>query len=446
MNTKDQVLNLADYNILQNVVQTKQIQEVFNEADRLGGVTVVFPKGTYVTGTINIKSASVYLEKGSVWRGSDDFLDYYDNGFKHNEMGKTISMIYSMDQNNISITGSGTIDMRGDSFFDQMDLAVPNENDCYTKEQMEEFPRKIHDRPSQPIFFYNCKNVVMDGITICDAPCWTISFNCCEDIRLTYLNIKNKPNLPNNDGMHFCGCRNVVIHGCNIVSGDDCIALSSISDWDKPCENFVVSDCIMSSSSKTIVLGYSHSIVRNVTISNCVIYDSHRGICIMAIPGTGLVEHVLIENVRIETRVRAGNWWGNGEAIVVMGVGHERPLYVGTQPGRRFDISIRDISFRNISCLSENAIAVIGEEDSVSDIYFDGIYFEKKESKNLYIKGERRIDVSPSENVYEFPEEGVYWFYESGCKNVSVRNSTIKPWHGIEPQMFSVVKSNTVGE
>ena len=438
MNTAVSTLNLADYDIRQNVIQTQQIQKIFDEADRLGGLTVVFPRGTYITGTIDIKSASVYLEKGSVWKGSGNLEDYHPNGFAHNEMHQTTCLIYSMHHSDISISGSGTIDLNGDAFYDLNDPNLPDYGVELSEEQIAECPRKIGGRPTQPIFFSQCQNIVMDGITICNSPCWTVSFHDCEDIRLTYLTIRNRTNLPNNDGMHFCGSRNVVIHGCRMKAGDDCIALSSITDWNKACENFVISDCIMTCSSKAIVLGYSHSIVRNITISNCVIYDSHRGICVMAIPGTGLVEHILIQNVIIDTRVRAGNWWGNGEAIAFFAAYHDLPGYEGVQPSKRFDISIRDIRISNVSCISENAIAVIGENGCVEDICFDGIYFEKKDSANRYLKGDRRIDVSPSKNIYDMPEGGEYWFFEHGGKNVTYKNVDIKPYHGIVLQAISV--------
>jgi len=56
----------------------------------------------------------------------------------------------------------------------------------------------------------------------------------------------------------------------------------------------------------------------------------------MAIPGTGLAEHILVQNVRIETRVRAGNWWGNGEAIALLATYHVLPNYEGIQQEKRF--------------------------------------------------------------------------------------------------------------
>ena len=112
----------------------------------------------------------------------------------------------------------------------------------------------------------------------------------------------------------------------------------------------------------------------------------------MSSKGTGVVEHILVDNVRIDTHVRAGNWWGNGEAIEIMGLWHDYEGYLMKAPDRYQAVNVRDIQLKNISCTSENVIAIVGE-DNMEDIVLDGIYFEKKDSRNRYIKGDRCIDV-----------------------------------------------------
>lgn len=423
-------LNLADYHIEQNKVETEKIQQVFDEATKAGGLTVVIPKGIYMAGTLNIGNSSIYLEKGAVLKASPNFEDYVDNGFVHNEMRKTISFLYSMNHEDITISGEGTIDLSGHCFY-EMDVAdVPDYGVEFSKAEKAECTRPIKERPTQPVFFHNCRNITIKDIRVIDAPCWTLCFHASENIKVMNLLIQNDMTIPNNDGMHFCGCRNVVIQGCNITAGDDCIALSGITDWDRPCKNFVISDCIMHSVSKAIVFGYIHSIIRNVTLSNCIIYDSQRGICFMSSKGTGIIEHILIENVRIDTRVRAGNWWGNGEAIEILGLTHNYEGYLHPAPERNESVNIRDIHFKNISCTSENVIAIVGE-NNIEDIFFDGLFFEKKDSQRRYLKGDRRIDVSPSTAIVEVPDDGEYWLYSVGCKNLNMQNIFIKAFKGI---------------
>ncbi len=256
-----------------------------------------------------------------------------------------------------------------------------------------------------------------------------MAFHACEDVRVMDVTIENNLAIPNNDGMHFCGSRNVIIRGCNIPAGDDCIALTIITDWDRPCENVVISDCLLRSVSKAISLGYMHSIVRNVSISNCVIYDSQRGLCIMASKDTGLVEHVMVNNLRIDTHVRAGNWWGNGEAIKILGLYHNYEGYLFPVPAPRYKVNVRDIQLQNITCTSENVIALVSD-DNLEDIALRNIYFEKKTSANRYLKGDRSIDVSPSNIDMQLPDDGEYWLYATGCQGLTMERAVVKPFQG----------------
>ncbi|HIZ55562.1 MAG TPA: glycoside hydrolase [Firmicutes bacterium] len=415
-------LNLSDYHILQNTVQTKEIQAVLDEATAKGGAVVVVPAGTYITGTLNLGGASLYLEKGAVLKGSGNREDYYPNGFAHNEMHDCISLIYSMNHSDISISGHGVIDMNAEMFYDMDSPNIPDDGHIYSEEQKAECTRNYKYRPSQPIFFYNCRHISIKGIMLKNAPCWTMSFNSSEDIKISDITIENDMTIPNNDGMHFCSCKNVIIHGCNIAAGDDCIALSGITDWYRPCENITISDCIMTSVSKAISIGYIHSTVRNVTVSNCIIYGSQRGIAIMASKGTGLVEHVMFQNIRIDTKVHAGNWWGNGEPICLVGTYHNYDGYLYPAPNVNNAVNIRDISFHHISCTGENIIGVIGSGNNIDGVVFNEVYFERKDSANRYLKGDRCIDISPSDETITVPEDFSDCIYIRESKNVRMSN------------------------
>ncbi|MBO5282868.1 MAG: hypothetical protein J6B43_07080 [Lachnospiraceae bacterium] len=440
-------LRLSDYGVKQDIVQTREIQAVIDEAEAKGGLTVVIPRGTYITGTLCLGNVSLYLEKGAVLKGSDRWEDYRANGFRHNEMHECISLLYSLESSDISITGEGTIDMNAEAFYDMESPDVPDDGNVYSDEQKAQCTRKYRHRPSQPIFFYHCRHIRIEGIVLRNAPCWTMSFNSSEDIRVTGVTIENDMTIPNNDGMHFCSCRNVMISGCNITAGDDCIALSGITAWDRPCENVTISDCVLTSASKAISIGYMHSIVRNVTVTNCVIYGSQRGIAIMSSKGTGLVAHVLFQNIRIETRVHAGNWWGNGEPICLMGTYHHYDGYLDPAPERDWDINIRDIRFCNISCTGENIIGVIGSGNNIDHIIFRDIAFEKKNSANRYLKGDRCIDVSPSAEVITVPEDFSDFIYVRESRNVIIDGAYAMPAPGEESFLppFARQSGKTVG-
>ncbi|MDP3433447.1 MAG: hypothetical protein Q8T04_10835 [Bacteroidota bacterium] len=76
----------ADYNILiygakNGQLSTVAIQKAVDECAAAGGGRVVVPAGTFVTGTVFLKSnVNLYLENGAVLQGSKDLKDYSRDG------------------------------------------------------------------------------------------------------------------------------------------------------------------------------------------------------------------------------------------------------------------------------------------------------------------------------------------------------------------------------
>jgi polygalacturonase len=429
--------NIRDYGAVEDVLCTQKIQTAIDAAASCHG-TVLVPAGTYLTGTLNLKGVSLYLEKGAILKGSPDINDYPFYGFVHNEMGNVHSLLYSMDAEGITISGEGTIDMNGNAFFDFSKREVPLGRVSFSEKQLEEciVHRDSHDkRLNQPIMFMRVKHLTLRGISIVNAPHWTLSFIECQDVRVLDLTIDNNLSIANNDGMHFVSSKDVIVRGCNISAGDDCISMTAITDWDKSVERIVVSDCIMRSCSKAIAIGYMHSIVRDITITNCIVRESNRAMVFMASPGTGLIENVTVSNLRLDTRIRAGGWWGNGEPVCIMGIWHNAD-FRNPAPEKRFSVSIRNILFQNLICSGENAIAVIGENGSVKNVRFDHVHFELKDSDNLPLKG-RIIDLAPGKQTAEFPDNGLpYWCFVKDAVDVEFTNCDVLPFHGVTPKTY----------
>lgn len=403
------MINIKDFGAAGDgtTMNTKAIQAAIGAAKEKGtGIRI--PEGTFLTGTLDITGVSVHLDTGSVLLASGNMEDYPVQPFDHNEMGPMQALLVCYESRNITLGGSGIIDLNGDNFYDFTKPLVPESKVPYNEEQKRECTVTHEKRPNQCIFFHNTDNLTVEGITVLNAPCWTFSFNECRNVKVLNLTIDTSLNIPNDDGLHFCSCSGVIVSGCNIRSGDDCFAFSGITNWEKPCENIVISNCIIQSCSKAIVLGYIHSHVRNVLIENVIIRESNRGLCIMSNPETGLVENVRVRNMLIDTRVRAGNWWGNGEAVFFMAMDHTGNVPPSQKPRRRTDINIRDIHLSGITCTTENALGVIGVENNIEDIYMDDIHVLRKPSENIALKGEN-FDVSPSKTEYPVPHDcGLY--------------------------------------
>lgn len=330
-------------------LNTANIQRAIDKCHAAGGGIVDIPAGDYLTGSIQLKSnVTLNLEPGSRLIGSVDMNDYPEIGYRHNELGEVRSLVWAIGSENVSIIGSGEIDFRGESFMDfnsyNVNLAI-EKTDNYNDRQKKEAVVKFLDRPNQPVFFHNCRNVRVDGVRMKNAPCWTLTLSDCSHAIISSVLIDNNPQISNSDGIHLTASRDVLITGCELYAGDDCIAITCITDWENTSENIVVANSVFSSRSACVRIGHQASKVRNVTVSNIVMKDSNRGIALFS-GEDGYVENVSFDNIVMKTGKYAGGWWGKGEPLVAV-------AFAG---GRIDDVIVSDVRAE-----SENSIVISGE-------------------------------------------------------------------------------------
>lgn len=393
------------------------------------GEAICVPAGTFLTGTINLQGVSMHLEAGAVIKASSDLADYPVQDYHHNEMGDLRALIVNLRCDNVSITGSGTIDFSGHAFYDLDAYDTPRSEVPFTETQKLECTHPIGERPAQCLFMHGAKNLTVSGVRLIDAPCWTLTFSECENVKVMGLTIDTDLNIPNDDGIHLSACKGVIISDCNISSGDDCIAMSCITNWDKPCEDIVITNCVLRSCSKAIVLGYIYSVVRNVLISNCIIKESNRGLTFMCHDACGLIENVRVSNCIFDTRVRAGNWWGNGEPIFMMAVRHDMHLPEEQKHHQETSCSIRNVHLNGITCMGENAMGIVGMNGNIKNVSLQNIDYIRKPSANLPLKG-NRFDLAPSDITADVPADCGLMI--CGAENVLLNNVNTGDWKIIQ--------------
>jgi hypothetical protein len=248
-----------------------------------------------------------------------------------------------------------------------------------TPEQLAESSVEPKPRPTQPIFFHGCRGLRIEDVTIRRSPCWTLSLSTCDDVRVRGISILNDLCVPNSDGVHLSACRDVIVSDCVLSCGDDCVAITGITNWDRFCERIIVHDCVMVSRSAGVRIGHLASKVRQVLLSNLVITDSQRGIGVFAGKG-GIVENVQATNLTIDTRIVAGHWWGKGE-----------PMVVSAHDGGK----IRNVRFSGVRARSENGIVVCGGNGEASRIELDDIRLDLAYGRNRPLLG-KWIDLQPA--------------------------------------------------
>jgi polygalacturonase len=386
-------------------LNTGAIQGAIDACAQGGGGRVLVPPGVYLTGTLRLRSnVFLWLEAGAVIKGSADLADYPPHEFWHNEWKETRSLIYALDEQNLGICGEGTIDLNDEPFFDWGKLRLGVEKPPL--EKLADWQRAqavVQDlpRPNQPVFFHNCRRLKFEGVEFRRSPCWTLTCSACRDVKMRGITIDNHLQVPNNDGIHITACQDVVISGCVIHCGDDCVAVTGITDWERWCENVVVTDCTLISRSAGVRIGHLASKVRNVALSNLVLSDGNRGIGIFAGDG-GVVENITGQNLVLHTHLFVGDWWGKGEPLVVS---------AAESNGR-----IAGVTLRSVIAHSENGIVIAGKNKNIQDIALVGWRLTLQPGRNRPLLG-KIIDLQPAA-VRPAPKKQIPWLYAQDAEEI----------------------------
>jgi hypothetical protein len=196
-----------------------------------------------------------------------DFRSYTDNYTDK-------SLIYAEQAERIGITGRGVIDGQGAAF---------------------KGPYKV--RPYL-IRVIECRDVVVEDVTIKDSPMWVQHYLACDDVRITGITVKSHVN-HNNDGIDIDSCRRVTITGCNVDSGDDAIVLKSTSA--RVCQDVTVSGCVLRSTCNALKMGTeSNGGFQNIVLTGCAIHDTRLAGVALEIVDGGTMDRVVVSDITMD--------------------------------------------------------------------------------------------------------------------------------------------------
>ncbi|MGE4286971.1 MAG: glycoside hydrolase family 88 protein, partial [Phycisphaerae bacterium] len=386
---------------------TKAFAKAVEACSEAGGGRVVVPEGEFLTGPIHLKSnVNLHLEEGAVVSFFTN-LDDYPLVFTRYEGVECINfspLIYAMEQENIAITGAGTLDGNGSNSnwwrwkwtskssidrlyeFAREKAGVPVEERLFGKAY------KLRPVMIQP---YRCKNILIEGVTIKNSPMWHINPVLCENITVRGVTIVGHG--PNNDGCNPESSKNVLIEDCYFDTGDDCIAIKSGRNDDGrrvgvASENIIVRDCTMKDGHGGVVIGSECSGgVRNVFVEDCLMDSPNleRGLRIKtnSVRG-GVIENIFMRNVDMpqvrEAALRINFHYGEGDD------GDFPPV-------------VRNIYMSGVHCgKSKYPWLIEGYENNpVRDVFLTGCTFENTEKEgvsegivNFQVLPEKRIEVN----------------------------------------------------
>lgn len=259
---------------------TVAIQKAVDAASAAGGGTVVFQRGTYLSGSIQLKSGvNLHLEKGAMLLGSQTRTDYFKLNF--------FALVWADDAEDISISGSGAIDGQGKKLAAGYELPVTQGNS---------WPDAREGERPVIINFRNCRRVAVRDVTLRESACWVQLYRDCDEVLIENIKVRTMAAITN-DGLDIDGCKNVVVRGCDIDSEDDGICLKSSR---RACDNVLIENCRVRSSCNALKFGTASFVgFKNIVCRNLVIYDTYLSAIALELVDGGVMENVQISNVQI---------------------------------------------------------------------------------------------------------------------------------------------------
>lgn len=398
----------------------KAIQKAIDACSSSGGGKLIFDAATtFLSGPIQIKSnVEMHLEPGSVLLANPDESIYKMSAFRTNP-GEGTLWIWGEHFENFSISGTGTIDGNGIKFMGK------ELDDSYELK-----PFNVLDPRPHVMTLIDGKNIRIHDAHIGNSAYWTIHLVGCNDVVISGISLINSLKVRNSDGIDVDHSKNVRISDCFIESGDDCICLKNRREYEDygVCENIVVTNCTMTSRSCAIKIGSENmDTIRQVLFNNCIIKKSNRGVGIQH-RDEGVVSDVVFSNMIIEGHLFSDVWWGKAEPIYITAyrrakINHKDANWRFPKGATEGKVGyVRNISFSNIKCYSENGVYVSAEsKDKIDNISFDQV--------DVYINKTTSIvggvyDRRPA-NVEGFVKGTTAGFYFDTAGSILVRNSSV---------------------
>lgn len=208
---------------------TAAIQSAIDACEKKGGGTVELTAGTYLSAPIELKSnITLQLDKGATLLGSPDHDDYPAKTEFH--LPDAQPLIGAENAENVVITGEGTIDGNGESWWKIAHGGVLGN----------------HPRPKLVIFDH-CRHVRVEGVTVQNSPMWNLVPYYSDDVVIRNVRILAPYPSPNTDAIDPFSSSNVLIEHVYSDVGDDNVAIKSGAanspGPDSPSTNITIRDC-----------------------------------------------------------------------------------------------------------------------------------------------------------------------------------------------------------
>lgn len=241
-------------------VNTKAIQKAIDACAAAGGGIVTFKPGTYVSGSIFVKSNVILqIDKGVLLLGSQNFDDYPDINTRVAgiEMVWPAALINVKDVKNAAVTGKGIVNARGKFCWDKY-WQMRKEYDSKGLRWIVDYDVKR----VRTLLVQNAENITIKDLTFKNAGFWTVQLLYSKLVTVDGVVIKNNEDGsgPSTDGVDIDSSTWILVQNCDIDCNDDNFCLKAGRDWDglrvnRPTAYVVIRKCVARRGAGLVTLG-----------------------------------------------------------------------------------------------------------------------------------------------------------------------------------------------
>ena len=368
-------------------IKKEKVNEFINQkiiaCSKAGGGKVVLSRGEYFCNgpVVMQNNVNLNLEEGTrllFSQNPEDYLPVVFVRWEGTEAYNYSPFIYARDAKNIALTGKGVIDGNGMAEKSFRDWRGKQKKDQNKLREMGREGVPVKDRVfgeghflrPQLIHFLNCKNILLEDITVTNGSFWLIQPTYCDNITIRGITVES--NFINNDGVDVDSDSNVLIEDCLFNTGDDFVAIKSGRDEDawrvnKPSKNIVIRNCRSDECLHGISFGseisggaenvYAENLKFNKIRSYGLQFKSNKD-------RGGYIRNIVIKGIQIES------------TNTCISFTNQYHSYSGGNSPTAFE----NIYIKNLDCkeAKSKAISIIGlPEMPISNVEFENVTIQK---------------------------------------------------------------------
>lgn len=332
-------------------LDTDAFNQAISACVKAGGGSVVVPPGTYLLAPFQLAShVALVLEKGATLQATGKFTDSgLPDPLPSTQLELDllrpvlIPLISGKNLTDVAIRGEGTIDGAGAAWWARSEKAE----------------RTTH-QPSIPrpymIVLDNCQRVLISGVTLTNSPKFHLVPRTCQDVLIENVTVATSPDAPNTDGIDPGNCRNLIIRGCHISTGDDNIAFKA--GHGAPTEDVTVEDCVFGRGHGLSIGSETDAGVRNILARRCSFNGTTTGIRIKSDRTRG----GLIQNITYQDMTMNNVGAAISINLYYMNKAGEKQAQAKTVAATT--PAVRDILISNVTATARDAGDLIGLPES----------------------------------------------------------------------------------